>query len=139
MSTALKVLTVILFTFAMCHPVRAEPCRVGEDRKMVICEREGFDRAVKKCSDGLSDSASCHVKLDAAMKAWNDTNVLYEKCRADSVPPSPKKPILGYLTGLAGLGVIVIAPTLDSGNTVKWGVGIGGAIMVASGLWAVLP
>jgi len=131
---------LLILVIATCHPARAQTCAPDPTGKFVICEREGFDRAIKKCSDGIGDAAACKVKLDAALKSWDDLKVKYDRCLADiPPPPSVTKPVMGYLTGLAGLGAIVLAPTLESSTGTKWGVSIGGTIMVVAGLWAVLP
>lgn len=130
---------LLILLMATCSPARAETCQPDPTGKFVVCEREGFDRAVKKCSGAFQGEAACGVKLKASLDAWEDLNGKYQKCVGDQSTPSSTKPVLGYIGGLAGLGAVIIAPTLETGTGVKWGISIGGVLLVASGLWAVLP
>lgn len=120
-----------------------EPCVLSPDGTQVVCEKAGFDRAVGKCSDAMSGLADCQVRRDAALKAWAELKPLYTQCATDlklaQEKPNPTKAIVGYIMGLAGLGAVVLSPTLNTSTEVKWSVGISGVLMVASGLWAVLP
>lgn len=123
----------------MCHPVRAETCQEVQGGTQILCEKAGFERAVQKCSDAFRDSAACQVRLKAALASYDDLNTRYTKLVADSAPRSPTVPVLGYLAGIIGTGAVIAAPTLTTGSGVQWGIGFGGVLLVASGLWAILP
>lgn len=132
------LLVLVALLCLMVKVARADPCITTEDGTQVICERAGFDRAVQKCSDAIGGEAACKVKLDAALKSWEELSIKYQACVNDKSPSV--KPMIGYMAGLIGLSAVAISPVLSNTSPqVQWSVGIGGALLVASGFWLVLP
>jgi hypothetical protein len=130
---------LVLLFFCIAKIASADPCVISPDGKQVICEKAGFDRAVKKCSDGISGEAECKLKLAAVEASWRQTKDALDACATTRTPPNPALPIVGYMAGLVGLGSMLSTSMFQMPDGVRWGLGLGGAISVVGGLFLVLP
>lgn len=117
-----------------------EPCR--RDGSRVVCDAASFDALMDRCVDAMTETKTCAVKLEAAVK---DRDAALEKCAtvpvpapAPKPPPSSMQPLVGFLMGVVGAAVAVMTPFVDASTGTQAAAIFGGVALVGSGFMLVL-
>lgn len=134
---------VLLLTMISFMATAEEPCRADGDR--VSCEREAFDKLMKKVVDARADRDKLAVKLEAVIEDRSDVQKLLEACVAKP-PPEPVviKPTVMRAVGpvvLGAVGAVALGVSVagDFGSTGRSVGAVVGLLAVGGGIVWALP
>lgn len=134
--------------------VAEEPACRHEAGVGVVCSEEAFKTLVDQCVAFDRDGQLCTIRLEATkaelkatreafetvQAAYSRTLIDLDKVKTDLAKAREKswKPAAGALSAAVGTGLLMSTALFPAaGDGVRAGMGVGGLILVGTGLWLV--
>lgn len=145
----------MVFGLLLSQSIMAEePACRREAGVGVVCTEPGFNALVDQCVGFDRDGQLCRIRLesvegqlkttrdalDTVQAAYTRTAGDLEKAKADLVKARERswKPVTGVLSAAVGTGLLMSTALFPAaGDGVRAGMGIGGLVLLGTGLWLV--
>ena len=125
-------------------PARAGDCFKSADGASVTCTSEGFGLLTREAILARGEVKTCAIKLNECHASVSARDAAVEACEAKFAalpppepPPSLKKPLLGYASGVVSTTLIIAGALAPLPDSVRLAMGSVGLIGLAGGVLLV--